>query len=337
MASARGASPAQLECITHRIAVIQEEEHDRRGKGGSGAKGWRRLAHRAALPRAIGSGEAIEPPSHDSFGKVRMCRVAPFVVPLLLGACSLVTDVDGLATGAGDTDASMDAREPIDASSVEGSSLDAADAASTTCPMAVASFCDDFERADVRGAWDAVETPNAGTVVIEGSPGARRLRATTGAAPTGVTEPKALVTKSFPVSVTKVRVEATVSTEGSPQGAEYRMPWKLKLTDATGDIQLVYLVQDKNGTAVGLQDFATNPATLVFTRFERPAGAHRVVVTAAVGGQLQIFVDGAKVIDKPVPSWFRAGTATIDLGIASSPLPCTAFAVTIDDFVFAAD
>jgi hypothetical protein len=51
---------------TMRHVVVQEEKHARRGRGGSGAKGWRRLAHRAARAvRAAWSGRAALVPTAE--------------------------------------------------------------------------------------------------------------------------------------------------------------------------------------------------------------------------------------------------------------------------------
>lgn len=264
--------------------------------------------------------------------------VAGLVALALAGACSLVTDLDGLA---GTSPGGVDGGPPLDSSSnpeaapIEAS-VDDATSDAGACRANVASICDDFERTDPRGAWDEVKTQNAGTLVIEGSPGSRRMRATTGAAPAGAVEPLAELVKRFGVAVTKLRVEATIGVEGTPLDGEYRIVWKLALVNSSS-FQLVYLSVDSAGPAIAIQDFAPSPPVLEFNRFKLAPGAHRVVVSVEVAGPLEVLIDGASVLGHPAPPWFRAGTATLELGIASSPLPCTPFGITVDDFVFSAD
>ena len=82
MASARGAAPARIVGRMHHD-VVQEEEHPLRGRGGSGASGRRRLAHRAAgAVRAEWDARGGAPPDR--------AEVAPTSTLLVTGAASRV-------------------------------------------------------------------------------------------------------------------------------------------------------------------------------------------------------------------------------------------------------
>ena len=90
---------------------------------------------------------------------------------LCVAACSLTTDLSGLAGGAaalggpdagpeGAVDAPVEAQVGVDAADAGDAGVDA----SFTCVGA--SFCDDFERMEVLGAWDQIVVGPAATATL---------------------------------------------------------------------------------------------------------------------------------------------------------------------------
>ncbi|MGH7283265.1 MAG: hypothetical protein ACRELY_17200 [Polyangiaceae bacterium] len=147
-----------------------------------------------------------------------MARASVFaaLVASSFAACSLFVGTDGLSGGSTAVDASADS-PASDTSSDGAKTMDAGAACD-------ARFCDDFERADVQGAWDGVDVDSDGVLAIADDGTGNHVLRVSIAAGSVSTHPVAYLYKTPPGTVDSVTYRARVKVSGDSSGGSSLSP-----------------------------------------------------------------------------------------------------------------
>jgi hypothetical protein len=268
---------------------------------------------------------------------------------IVLGGCSLFTDLDGLAdepTGDDAGGAAETGSPPTGEAGVmpdggalpDGGGQPDGMTSPLSCP-ANARLCDDFERmtATLRGPWEQEIVAAGGTLKIESG---RLIASVPGKAAAGGDEPLAFLQKTVSGSLTKFVAEMDVGFDRRPSATAYHLFVKVRIDVPGGGFQLVYLTVDSGGNGFALQDFTTGPpAPLEYKGFNMDTNVRHLKLEYALGAKSRLFIDGAMIHEINTPAFMKAGTMQLTAGVSGSyneaaTVPIT---VTTDNVVFLAE
>lgn len=210
-------------------------------------------------------------------------------------------------------------------------SLPTFDGGKLACPDASGVFCDDFERDDVKGSWEAVGITDGGSMtIVEPAGGSRRLEAAISAAGAS-----AQLTRDFTtITPTRIHIELTLDIQTLPsQGAVYLAG--VMMLNAGNSPSLIYLYVHGGG-AFFVEQIADG-VNYVQTALAITIGApHRVVMDVTLGGKALVSVDGATQVDKATETWLVGKPPRAILG-PGSVNGGNALSMRVDDYVFIAE
>jgi hypothetical protein len=262
-----------------------------------------------------------------------------------LTACSLLlgegfTDPESGTSG----DSSADATSAADGSTTDTNANDAsgndgradADAGAAgdgSCPSAAVSFCDDFNRTDVKGDWPTMQLTTGGALsLVPGDPSGKRLE--TGISALGA---HAYLLRKTSFVPTKFHMAASIDFGTLPQaGAVYMFGVSMWPTAGTAP-SLAYVYAESSGIYF-VQQITDG------TGYQRDAipiasdgNEHRIVMDVVLGGQAVVTVDGNAVVNRATAGFLVADPIECALGADSIDGTGNGFTFHADDFVFTAD
>ncbi|MBX3231169.1 MAG: hypothetical protein KIT84_09530 [Labilithrix sp.] len=277
-----------------------------------------------------------------------MKRRAVVVAAALLGACSVLTDLDGFTGGGSaspdgappstDVDAGApvgDAGAPLEASVIPG--VDAGfDAATFTCPTAAIAICETFDRDAEEGGWSV--TAQGGAAIGRKDFLGQPALVTSVPAKESGNPPVAFWHRSFERTVSKLSFDADMAydnrTAASP---EYHVLFQVRLQHGES-FNLLYVTVPSDGNGFALQEFKPTPGQLDYRVIDIPPGGVRHVHwDVEIGGRTHFDIDGKQVVDIATPPYVSAGQPTVLLGVVLSEVPTTPIELALDNVVFLAD
>lgn len=216
----------------------------------------------------------------------------------------------------------------------DGGLLDGGDSGGVTCPVAVVSFCDDFERnsqSNLKGAWDVVDLNLSGSLSIVAGPTGNRHLATSVNAPGG----QAQLSKTFSQQPTRLRFELSLRVKAfASVGAVYVAG--VGMGSSGGPFSLIYfyvetdslwLVQQVGGGG----GYYRSPVPV------STGTTHRIVVDLTFNGKVSVKVDGSTKVDEDARTYLVPKPPSLYLGASSIDSTGDDGNFEIDNFVFAID
>ena len=270
---------------------------------------------------------------------------------LVLG-CSLTTSLSGLSNGAdlpastapdgGEAGASNDGGPSLDGSAGKDGGGDAA-AALPFCDSLVPqpTFCDDFERTSLLGAWDRRDLSGGGSVTLESStrtPAGREMLAAIPVFPAGSVSIAALVHTLVDAQV--ITLSYSLRIDAAPaQGAQQVMLVNVSPSDGSGDAFHTYLFVSPTGTVLVEETFPNSPGTMnTFTQktLSEPIvfGVwQRVQMTLKLSSptRVTLTVDGKTSFDDVADPFYRPGKVGVVAGVHYTSTPSGPLSLRVDD------
>lgn len=261
------------------------------------------------------------------------------VAASLVLACSL-TSLDGFSDGKVADASATDVL--TDATPTDGAPNDAGDGSPATSfctSLAPApTFCDDFERVDLRGAWDKVNVSGGATLVLQASTRSKgvELFGSVALANSGG-EYNAELTKSF-VTASEIRMSFAFETDAVPSINAVQTPSIYVTSGISNDAFAVYLMTRTTGITIVEQSYpggggggifdehSLSPAVVFGTR-------QRIEIETKLAAppQLTVRVDGAIAYLGAANAALKPGLATAAVGIHYGERPGGPLSVHVDD------
>jgi hypothetical protein len=263
-----------------------------------------------------------------------------------VSACSLVTSLEGYA-GPEAVDGSSDA-PPRDDGGRDAPASDAADASVDAPPVPFCltlssqpTFCDDFERSELLGAWTREIKGNGGAIVVEPSTSAagRELHATLPhLKDAGIG--KARLDKVFG-QTNEATLAFRLRVDAAPTDGALQVMTLTINPPASSDFLVVFLMIRPSGVGLAHQTFP-NGATAGGTYREEPLeaafpfGAQQSVelhVELAAPPRMTLKLGGKVAFDGSLATLFRPGVVTVAAGLNYTEAPAGPLSIRIDDVV----
>lgn len=205
---------------------------------------------------------------------------------------------------------------------------------------ATPTFCDDFERATVRGDWTNQELAAGGTVALVPSTrdGGRELQASIPLLEAGVFSSARLVT-SF-LQTDEITLSYALRLDAPPgQFAQQLMNVNVMIPPSGGDFYAAYLFANSSGVTLVEQTFPSGSGTGgVFAPHPLARSIKYgtwlridMLVKTTTPTRLRLFVDGAAAYDGAADPFLRPGTFVVSGGIQNTNQPSGALSVRVDD------
>jgi hypothetical protein len=274
---------------------------------------------------------------------------------VLLAACSLTTSLDGISSGAptplatpegGGVDAGG---SPEASAALDGSTgLDAAGGIDAGPPgpfcasiVPKPTFCDDFERTSLIGAWENRSLSGGGSVTLAPStrtPTGQELITKIPVFPAGSVSVASL-DRNF-VSAQRVTLSYALRIEAAPgQGSQQVMLVAVTPPGASGDFFHTYLFVTSAGVMLVEETFPggsnaggsfvpnTLSVPIVFGTWQRID----MTLTLVAPARLVLAVDGKTAFDGAAVPFYRPGVVAVGAGIHYTDTPSGPLALHVDD------
>jgi hypothetical protein len=271
----------------------------------------------------------------------RALALAPVLV---VGACSLTTNLDGFTGGAKDAGAAPGpAPAPSEGGALqdvlvvpiaEGGSEAATPAA---CSDKLAAVCEEFDADETKNGWTVTQLNGASIGLATAPWGEHGLVVTTPATASG-DAPVAYWEKKLEKTVSKMTLEVDLQYDQIPTNpGEYHNTLAVRV-DHGDTYNIIYLSIGSGAVGWAVQDFPSHDGGLDYRVVPvSPNQRHRVHFDIEVGGRSRFAVDGVTQADNPTPAYFLAGQATLDVGVTVYGVPSTEMTMGFAHLVFIAE
>jgi hypothetical protein len=273
----------------------------------------------------------------------RALALAPVLV---VGACSLTTDLDGFTGGTHDagtgrvttppgSDAAVvdarveDGRAPTDGGAEAG--------APPTCPDEPVAVCEEFDSDEKKNAWTVTQLNGASIAPATAPWGEHGLVVTTPKTASG-DAPVAFWEKKFEKTVSKMTLDVDLQYDQIPiNSGEFHNTFAVRVDHGT-TYNIIYLTIGAGASGWAVQDFPSHDGDLDYRVVPvSPNERHHAHFDIEVGGRSRFAVDGVTQADNPTPAYFLAGEPTLYLGVTVYGVPSTEMTMGFAHLVFTAE
>jgi hypothetical protein len=270
----------------------------------------------------------------------RALALAPVLV---VGACSLTTDLDGFSGGSHDGGGpgpapGSDGGGVVNVPGRDGSAppSEAGSEAGTpaTCPNKPVVVCEEFDSDEKKNAWTVTQANGASIGVTTTPWGERGLLVSAPQTASG-DAPFAHWEKDFEKTVSKMSLEIDLQYDQIPVNpGEYHNTFAVRV-DHGATYNIVYLTVGSGAAGWAVQDFPSHDGDLDYRIVPvAPNQRHHVHFDIEVGGRSRFVVDGVTQADNPTPAYVLAGTPKLYVGVTVYGVPSTEMTTGFAHLVF---